>query len=204
MGKNMQQKILNRKRIGFVLISVTLIALLVIIITTQIMDNKPIISEISELGLPSSDSLAGGDMSLVINGAGVPLGDSYTTASQYAEEVLNLVNAERAKIGVGPLVGTAELNAAAAIRAAEVGNTFSHYRPDGSLCFGVLNDFGIASSARAENIAGNFRSPEQVVSAWMKSEGHKRNILNPVYNKIGIGVYTDSAGKLSWEQMFTD
>ena len=195
-------KVLETKKRKTLIIAAAVLLVAVVAIASQGLNSGNMMSAIDEQGVlvngPSADGV------LAISEQGVPLDDSYGASNPYITEVLDLVNAERAKNGAGPLVTTGELNAAAAVRAVEVSKSFAHYRPDGSLCFTVLTDFNISSSARAENIAGNFRSPEQVVSAWMKSEGHKKNILNASYNKIGIGVFTDSAGKLSWVQLFTD
>ena len=119
-------------------------------------------------------------------------------------KVIDLVNAERTKAGAGELSESDLLYSAASVRAAELEELFSHNRPDGKICFTVLNDFNITSKARAENIASGHSSPEQVVEAWMKSDGHKKNILNPAFNNIGVGVYEDSSGKLLWVQLFTD
>ena len=53
-------------------------------------------------------------------------------------------------------------------------------------------------SAAGENIALGQRSPEQVVNAWMNSEGHRANILNARFEYIGVG-YADNEG---WVQLF--
>jgi len=47
---------------------------------------------------------------------------------------------------------------------------------------------GFNFSALAENIATGFATPRAVVSAWMASTGHCRNILNPSYADVGTGV----------------
>jgi len=120
----------------------------------------------------------------------------------YVERVLELINAERAKVGLPALIGTEPLHAAASVRAGELPLSFSHYRPDGSICFTVLDEFSIVSYTRGENIAGNFRSPEQVVEAWMNSPSHRKYILSPDYTNLGVGLYTDSSGKLYWSLFF--
>jgi len=153
-------------------------------------------SAISEQNVPLGEPFA----EIIDND--VPLAESAIPEDPLVAEVLALVNAERAKTGAGPLTGTEALHGAASVRASEISKVFSHYRPDGTLCFTVLTEFKIQSFSRAENIAGNFRSPEKVVEAWMKSEGHRKNILNPNYDKLGVGVHTDSSGKLSWAQLF--
>ena len=192
---------MRNRKVLLAVAAVMCIAVAAVVIVTQNPGAEKMISEISEHEI---ESLTGESAPLDLYQQGVPLIDSIAASDTNATEVVELVNAERAKVGVGPLVGNIELNAAANVRAKEVAASFSHYRPDGSLCFTVLNEFGIKSSARAENIAGNFKSPQLVVQGWMKSEGHKKNILNGDYNKIGVGIYIDSTGKLSWVQLFTD
>ena len=122
----------------------------------------------------------------------------------YAAEVVRLVNIERAKIGEEPLSGgNSKLNAAAQKRAEELAAKFSHTRPDESSCFTVLPEFGVTYSYSGENIAGGHMNPDEVMydDGWMDSAGHKANILNSNYNKIGVGVYNHN-GMLLWVQLF--
>lgn len=138
------------------------------------------------------------------------VGDSNNSGSisfsEYAEEVVRLVNIERAKSEIAPLTLDSELSKAADIRAKECNTKFSHTRPDGSSCFTVLDELGISYRACAENIAAGQQTPEDVVNSWMNSEGHRANIMNSAYTKIGVGVTaseTYSHG-YSWVQLFTD
>ena len=57
-----------------------------------------------------------------------------------------------------------------------------------------------------ENIAAGYKSPEIVVNAWMNSEGHRANIMNPNFRKIGVGYVYDANDPFGhyWQQMFTD
>ena len=52
-----------------------------------------------------------------------------------------------------------------------------------------------------ENIAVGYRTPRAVVKAWMKSEGHRANILDCDYEHIGVGVVTRD-GTRWWTQVF--
>ena len=133
-----------------------------------------------------------------------PVLDEDTVLREYSLRVIELINIEREKAGVGTLIESDLLYDAASLRARELEALFSHNRPDGSLCFTVYAEFGIKCNARAENIAAGYASPEAVVEAWMKSEGHSRNILNTKYGKIGVGVHQDSTGKIYWSQFFAD
>lgn len=120
----------------------------------------------------------------------------------YANEVVVLVNQERAKQGLNALEAVPVLNQAAEKRSQELITTFSHTRPDGSDCSTVLNEYGVTWRASGENIAYGYNSPEDVMTGWMNSSGHRANILNANFDSIGIGVVSEH-GVLYWTQVFT-
>ncbi len=119
----------------------------------------------------------------------------------YVKEVIRLVNEERAKNGVPALGTTVELCKAADARAQELISNYSHTRPNGTSCFTMLKERNIFYMTAGENIAYGFHSPKAVVDGWMNSPGHRANILNHNFNKIGVG-FTDRG--YFWVQMFTD
>ena len=121
----------------------------------------------------------------------------------YAEQVVKLVNAERAKAGLSAVEFDQEIALAATIRAKESKELFSHTRPDGRGFSTVLTDNGIRFNGAGENIAWGQKSPEQVMEAWMNSDGHRANILNAKFTKIGVGHYQDATGTNYWAQLFT-
>ncbi len=125
-----------------------------------------------------------------------------TSESSYVNEVLRLVNRERAANGLPAVSLDRSLCDAAQIRATEIKSSFSHTRPDGSSCFTVLSQLGINYGGAGENIAYGQSSPSEVMTAWMNSAGHRANILNASFTKLGVGVYS-SGGTLYWAQMFT-
>ncbi|NLK77514.1 MAG: hypothetical protein GX284_07335 [Clostridiales bacterium] len=133
-----------------------------------------------------------------------PGNDTETPAFSYAEQVVKLVNEERAKVGAGALTLDKEIEAAALARAKEIETSFSHTRPDGRNFSTALTDAGITFRSSGENIAWGQRSPEEVVKAWMNSEGHRANILNTNFTKIGVGYYQNGAGRNYWSQLFTN
>lgn len=124
-------------------------------------------------------------------------------AISYAKQVVELVNKERAKAGLNALTLDTEIASAALIRAKETEKSFSHTRPDGRAFHTVLTDNGIKFNGAGENIAWGQRSPEEVMNGWMNSDGHRANILNPKFTKIGVGHYQNSAGRNYWTQLFT-
>ena len=113
-------------------------------------------------------------------------------------QVAALVNAERAKAGLSPLTLDTELSANAAVRAQEIVEKFDHTRPDGSKFSTAVT---IEWRTVGENIAYGQSSPEAVMNAWMNSSGHRANILNADFDKIGVGVVR-SGGRLYWVQLF--
>lgn len=123
--------------------------------------------------------------------------------SSYANQVLQLVNQERAKAGLSALTTNSTLTAAANKRAQETKQSFSHTRPNGTSFSSVLKEYNISYRTAGENIAYGQRTPNEVVNGWMNSPGHRANILNADFNKIGIGVY-ESNGTIYWSQLFTN
>lgn len=124
---------------------------------------------------------------------------------QYAAEVLTLVNEERAKEGLSPLVLDDKLNEAAMIRVNEIVENFAHTRPDGTSYSTVLNEKEINYLAEGENIAGGQSTPAAVMNSWMNSPGHRSNIMSSKFGKMGVGFVKSSSGyKYYWVQIFTD
>lgn len=119
----------------------------------------------------------------------------------FPQEVLRLVNVERSKAGVAPLKFSKDLAASAYVRAVELPTKFSHTRPDGSKCFTAMAKRG---HILGENLAGGQTSPRQVVKAWMDSESHRENILNPKFTELGVVYYYQANSKYKhyWVQHF--
>ncbi len=128
---------------------------------------------------------------------------STETNSDYTNEVLALMNAERAAVGLEALTLTSNLSKAATARAIEISDYFSHTRPDGTTCFTIFKEYGISYSYAGENIAYGQSTPEAVMDSWMSSEGHKENILSENFNHVGIGCYYKN-GRYYWTQDFTN
>lgn len=121
-----------------------------------------------------------------------------------AEEIVRLVNQERARLGLGELTIDETMMSAAEVRANEQKTSFSHTRPDGSDAFTIFSQFGIPANYRGENLAcGGSASPQKVMELWIASEGHYSNIINPRFTRIGVGAFT--SGKYGyWAQLFAN
>lgn len=128
-----------------------------------------------------------------------PAGDvlGNTAENGLCREVVRLVNAERSAAGLSELTISSKLSESAMVRAKEIKTRFSHTRPDGTSCFTAVDRTGYRSLG--ENIAAGHETPEEVVTAWMNSTGHRENILGD-FTDIGIGYYEDGAPH--WVQIF--
>ena len=65
-----------------------------------------------------------------------------------------------------------------------------------------LRAAGVDWASYGENIAVGQSTPQDVMVAWMNSDGHRRNILDPGFTHLGVGVHTASAGGPWWTQNF--
>lgn len=121
----------------------------------------------------------------------------------FEQEVVVLVNEERAKYNLQPLEMTDDaLIRVAELRAEECIQSFSHTRPNGTSCFTAFKELGVSYKRAGENIAYGFSTPQSVVNGWMNSEGHRANILDTTFTQIGVGcVYYK--GTYYWAQSFT-
>ncbi|MDI0266635.1 CAP domain-containing protein [Clostridioides difficile] len=124
--------------------------------------------------------------------------------SAYQKEVVDLVNIERSKAGLNPLTLDSSVSNVATKKSQDMidNNYFSHNSPTYGSPFDMLKKFGISYKTAGENIAMGQKTPKEVVNAWMNSEGHRKNILNPNFSKIGVGVAQKSGGSLYWTQIF--
>ena len=125
-----------------------------------------------------------------------------TEASDLAWQVIELVNSYRAEHGISPVKYDAAATCAAQTRAREIVSVFSHTRPDGKRCFTALDECGANYQGAGENIAMGQTTAKEVMNDWMNSAGHRENILNENFTKIGVGVYQGDDGRLYWTQMF--
>jgi uncharacterized protein YkwD len=108
----------------------------------------------------------------------------------YAQQVLDLVNVEREKAGV-PALAWDEAAARVAFDHAQdmaAQQYFEHDSPDGQGPGDRLADAGLGDTYWGENIAMGQPDPQAVVDDWMTSEGHRENILDPQFGRVGVGV----------------
>ncbi len=119
----------------------------------------------------------------------------------YEQEVVRLVNIERARNGLAALSEDWELSRVARYKSQDMRDKryFSHTSPTYGSPYDMMRAFGISYRTAGENIAMGQSTPAAVVSAWMNSPGHRANILSKSFTKIGVG-YVASGNY--WTQMF--
>lgn len=129
----------------------------------------------------------------------IPQNDS--SVLSFENEVIRLVNEERAKNGLKALTANWELSRVARYKSQDMVDNryFSHTSPTYGTPFQMIRAFGLTYRTAGENIAYGQRTPQAVVSAWMNSSGHRANILNASYTQIGVGYVANGH---YWTQMF--
>jgi uncharacterized protein YkwD len=119
--------------------------------------------------------------------AAAPVGSSAPNA--YVHRIVVLVNARRAAAGLRPLAVSP-----CATRFAAPWSL--HMAATGTLVHQSLAPMlGCPARAAGENIAYGNVSPDQMMTMWMNSPGHRANILNPVFTRIGVGAVRTSSGR---------
>lgn len=137
-------------------------------------------------------------------------GCSVTPSEQrWREEILRLVNVERSRAGLDPLVENQAMEDQATQYACEMihYDFFAHDNPvtdshvrDRAEEFGII--LGENYMAIGENLAAGQSTPSQVMRDWMDSEGHRANILSKDFTEIGIGIRTGGDYGTYWVQEF--
>ena len=129
----------------------------------------------------------------------VPLIDSSVTS--FESEVVRLVNDIRRQNGLSPLTQDWELSRVARYKSQDMRDKgyFSHTSPTYGSPFQMIRAFGLSYRTAGENIARGYSTPQAVVNGWMNSSGHRANILNASFTKIGVGYVANGH---YWTQMF--
>lgn len=134
--------------------------------------------------------------------APVVLSQDDTPITRFKAEVIRLINSERKKNGAADLKAMEILGVMADTRAKEASSLFKHTRPDGTRCFTIFAENSLKYRAAGENLAYGFKTPEALVTAWMNSEGHRRNNLDPDFKYAGIGYFVNEKGTLYCSVLF--
>lgn len=124
--------------------------------------------------------------------------------SSYENQVITLVNQQRAKSGLAALKRGVTSSYVARLKSQDMAKKgyFSHQSPTYGSPFTMMQTFGLRFSAAGENIAYGQQTPQAVMNAWMNSAGHRANILSGSYTYIGVGAAKNSKGVIYWTQEF--
>ncbi|MEM8723248.1 MAG: CAP domain-containing protein [Cyanobacteria bacterium P01_G01_bin.39] len=120
-------------------------------------------------------------------------------ANQFESQVYQLTNQERSRYSLRHLLWNDQLYAAAINHSRDMARIrrMSHTGSNGSNISYRVKAQRYRYSMVAENVAAGQLTPQHVVSSWMRSPGHRQNILNPNLTEIGVG-YCDGY----WTQVF--
>ncbi|MEU8784430.1 CAP domain-containing protein [Streptomyces sp. NPDC048637] len=125
------------------------------------------------------------------------------TAARFAQKVVELVNAQRAQHGCGPLTVDPRIQKAAQAHSDDMAarNYYEHNTPEGVDPGTRMTKAGYPWGSWAENIFKSPKDPATALDGWMKSPGHRDNILNCSYKATGVGVNLSGNGPW-WTQDF--
>lgn len=164
-------------------------------------------------GRGGNDGLYGGAGTDALNGgAGTnsaqqdgPLRPYYGTSVE--SQVVYLVNLERAKYKLPPLKLNSLLANAAKLHSTNMARrgVMSHTLYGTTLpALSTRLDYVGYRNYRAwgENVAAGYTTAQAVVAAWMKSPGHRANILSANFTEIGVGMVKSASGQVFWTQVF--
>ena len=123
-----------------------------------------------------------------------------TVDAKLAEEVLKLINAERAKANLPALVWDKDVAKVAEAHCVDMATQkyLDQKNKAGADVVKRLTDAKITFTAAAENLAQGKFTPQVIVDAWMKSAKHNVNILSKDFTKVGISVATAIDGTVYW------
>ena len=132
---------------------------------------------------------------------------NYVVKSSGSDEIdtlLKLINDARKAKGIDPLSFDSRLLKGAKTRAAEVLQEYSHTRPDGNSWQTIFPELKMEPVCISENVAGGYKTAQEVFDGWHSSALHKKNMLNPDYKYIGLGKATGDGAKydIGWVAIF--
>ena len=106
------------------------------------------------------------------------------------DQILQLMNAKRVEAGLQPLTLDNTLLQVARYKSDHMiqYNYFDHTNPDGTKCTDWLQTIGYKYTTAGENIAYNTYDAVELFNQWWNSPGHRANMMNSSYTKVGIGV----------------
>lgn len=106
------------------------------------------------------------------------------------KKIIELTNNQRLNANVGIVKENSLLNAAAAAKVNDMfeNNYWAHVSPKGTEPWYFISSAGYKYQHAGENLARDFSNPKDVISAWMASPTHKKNLVDGRYKDIGVAV----------------
>jgi len=135
----------------------------------------------------------------------LPTNYSINVQASAEQKILELMNAKRTEAGLQPLTMDNTLVQVARYKSNDMiqNNFFDHINPDGTKWTNWLQAIGYKYTTTGENIAYNTSDPVELFNQWWNSPGHRANMMNASYNKVGIGVIYGN-GKYMGSQEFSN
>ena len=145
--------------------------------------------------------LEGIEIQVVAKGSGIP-----TSYSTMMDEVTALTNNYRAQNGLAPVTLDSTLTNVATIRSEEgvQQGYISHTRSDGSNVTAIANNWGVNWRIMGENLGRYQTTPSQLVNMWIDSASHRANLVNPSFERVGVGIARAADGGYYFTQIFAD
>jgi uncharacterized protein YkwD len=107
-----------------------------------------------------------------------------------AQQILDLVNNDRASHGLSQLELDPVLTLAALAKAEDMtsNNYFAHTSPDGATPWQWFRAMGYNYTYAGENLAEGYTDPYELEKSWMASAPHRANILSPNFEEVGLAI----------------
>ncbi|OOM80972.1 CAP domain-containing protein [Clostridium sp. BL-8] len=135
----------------------------------------------------------------------LPANYSINVQAAAEQKILELMNQKRSEAGIKPLTIDNTLVQVARYKSNDMiqNNFFDHTNPDGTKWTNWLQTIGYKYTSAGENIAYNTNDPVELFNQWWNSPGHRANMMNASYSKVGIGVINGN-GKYMGTQEFSN
>ena len=120
------------------------------------------------------------------------------------QEVIDLINQERAKVGATQLTKSETIDDASDRHALDMAtnNNFSETGTDGSTVASRIKDTGYPFSNVNEAIAFGPMTPADVVAQWINDPTQRNILLNPTFTETSLGVVANTDGNIYWAETF--
>lgn len=120
----------------------------------------------------------------------------YTADRLPTEKIVEITNKKRVENGLSPLKFDPLLVSAAVAKGGDMlsNNYWAHVSPNGITPWSFFLNSGYEYRYAGENLARDFESPEDIVSAWLASPTHRENLLSSKYEDVGIAVVEGKLG----------